>query len=84
MGKASQPENINDFEKFAKDISSLGISTPIARILYNRDIDTYEKVKKHLFMELHETYNPALLKDSEVIHLGDSGFCQSRYSLMHD
>lgn len=65
MGKASQPENINDFEKFAKDISSLGISTPIARILYNRDIDTYEKVKKHLFMELHETYNPALLKDSD-------------------
>ena len=49
MGKASQPENINDFEKFAKDISSLGISTPIARILYNRDIDTYEKVKKHLW-----------------------------------
>lgn len=65
MGKASHPENAEDFEKFDKDVKLLGISTPVARILYNRDINTYEKVKKHLFMGLHETHNPALLKDSD-------------------
>ena len=65
MGKASQPENKLEFDKFAKDVASLDISEPVARILYNRDINTYEKVKKHLYMELHETYNPSLFKDSD-------------------
>ena len=59
MGKASQPENKLEFDKFAKDVASLDISEPVARILYNRDINTYEKVNKHLYMELHETYNPS-------------------------
>ena len=70
MGKASHPDNLSDFEKFARDIKSLDISTPVARILYNRDINTYEKVKRHLFMEPHEVYNPTLFKDSDKFIAG--------------
>lgn len=69
MGRASQPKNIekfNDFYRKIKSISNLKkIQEPIARVLYNRGIDTVEKVNKHLFMELHETYNSKLFKDSD-------------------
>ena len=65
MGKANQEENIYEFSKFAKDISTLGIDESIARVLYNRDINTYDKVNKHLFMTLSDAYDPNLFKDSE-------------------
>lgn len=65
MGKATQEQYKDEFNKFASDISTLGIDESIARVLYNRDINTYDKVKKHLFMELKDTHNPALFKDSD-------------------
>ena len=71
MGKASQKNNVNtdEFNLFYEEIKSTkilkNVREPVAKILYNRDINTIEKVKKHLFMELHETYNSTLLKDSD-------------------
>lgn len=65
MGKASQPENLQDFNRFAREVSSLGIDEVVARVLYNRGITTYTEAKKLLFMELEDTYNPSLFKDSD-------------------
>lgn len=65
MGKASQPENRDDFDRFSKEVSSLEIDEVTARVLYNRGVTTYAEAKKHLFMELKDTYDPALFKDSD-------------------
>ena len=65
MGTANQPEHESDFNRFAREVSSLNIDVPIAKILYNRGITTYTDAKKHLFMELKDTYDPSLLKDSD-------------------
>lgn len=64
-GKSLIKENIADFNRFCMEVSDFNLSELLLRILYNRGINTYEKVKNHLFMELSDMHNPSLLKDSD-------------------
>lgn len=64
-GKSAMPEYKDDYNKFCQEIGEFNLSGLLCGILYNRGINTYEKVRKHLFMELSDIYNPTLLKDSD-------------------
>lgn len=64
-GKALLPENKNSFINFCDEVRDFNLSDILLKILYNRGIDTYDKVEKHLYMELSDTHNPSLLKDSD-------------------
>lgn len=64
-GKSLMEENQLNFNNFCQDISDFDLSKKLCGILYNRGIDTYEKVERHLFMELCDIHNPALFKDSD-------------------
>ena len=64
-GKALLPENKNSFINFCDEVRDFNLSDILLKILYNRGIDTYDKVEKHLYMELSDAHNPSLLKDSD-------------------
>lgn len=64
-GKSLKPEWENDFNRFCQEIKEFNLSDMLSGILYNRGIDTYEKVRRHLFMDLSDIHNPSLLKDSD-------------------
>lgn len=64
-GKSLSPEYDSDYNRFCQEISEFNLSNILCGILYNRGIDTYEKVKNHLFMELSDIHNPVTLKDSD-------------------
>lgn len=66
MGKASLPEYKSQFTQFCYEIAELGVSSNSAKILFNRGIDTYEKVKRHLYLELNDTNSPTLFKDHDI------------------
>lgn len=63
-GKSLTPEYSNDYNKFCQEISEFNLSNVLSGILFNRGINTYDKVKNHLFMELSDIHNPKALKDS--------------------
>ena len=64
-GKALDKENAEDFKRFCNEVSEFNLSNILQTILYNRGIDTYDKVKRHLYMELSDMHNPMSLKDSD-------------------
>lgn len=64
-GKSMTPEYSEDYIRFCQEIGEFNLSDTLCGILYNRGLDTYEKVKNHLYMELSDIHNPNLLKDSD-------------------
>lgn len=70
QGKSLSLDFTEDFDRFCKEISEFGLSKSAMGILYNRDINTYEKVRMHLYMDLGDIHNPSLLKDSDKFILG--------------
>lgn len=69
-GKSLSKECKEDYARFCDEISEFNLSDLLCKILYNRGIDSYEKVKTHLYMELCDMHNPSLLKDSDKFIIG--------------
>lgn len=65
QGKSLRNESQEEFTRFCQEVSEFELSEFLCGILYNRGINTYEKVQQHLFMELSDIHNPTLLKDSD-------------------
>lgn len=65
QGKSMVNKYKDDYERFCQEVRPLNLSSLQCSVLYNRGIDTCEKVKKHLFMELSDIHNPNQLKDSD-------------------
>lgn len=64
-GCSLEKKNEDSFFAFMSEISEFNLSEMLCSILYNRGINTYDKVKNHLFMGLDDIHNPSLLKDSD-------------------
>ncbi len=67
MQKRYWTYNRPDDTKIAELMDSLGITRPVAKVLLNRKIESYEEAKRFLYPHIEQLYDPFLLKDMDKV-----------------
>ena len=65
MNKEWEYSDFESVDKLEKLMSALDISAPLARLLLNRDIDTFDKAKSFFRPDLGKLHDPFLMKGME-------------------
>ena len=67
MQKRYWTYNRLDDAKITELMNSLGITRPVAKVLLNRKIESYEEAQRFLYPDIEQLYDPFLLKDMDKV-----------------